>query len=249
MNAGPSAAIEQLSPQQIEARLARASVAYLPLGSLEFHGPHLPIGLDALTAHGICLAAAERGGGVVLPPWYVAVGGEHTHYPWTFMSRRPAEIESLLAETLTRLDELGVQRIVLLSGHFAEEQRDLVTRIADAWNAGEWSSRVIARTLGEAPHPPVAPDHAAQFESLVLHALHPELVDIGQLPDPHAFPAPQGEDPFGPDRHRENHPLHGIFGPDPRRLTTADAAPLAQYLIEWVVDLGAPGATHRTSVG
>jgi len=241
MNAGPSAAMEQLSPHQIEERLGRASVAYLPLGSLEFHGPHLPIGLDALTAHGICLAAAERGGGIVLPPWYAAVGGEHSKYPWTFMSSTPGSIELLLTETLTRLDELGVRRVVLLSGHFADEQGDLIARVADAWNAGGARLRAVARTLGQAPNPPVAPDHAAIFESLVLHALHPQLVNIGTLPDPDAHPAPEGEDPFGPDRHREDHPLHGVFGPDPRRLATADAAGLTEYLTHWVLDLGTLG--------
>lgn len=237
MSAGPSAAIELLSPEQIAERLARASVAYLPLGSLEFHGPHLPIGLDALTSYGICLAAAERGGGVVLPAWYAAVGGEHSDYPWTFMSRTPSSIESLLAETLMRLDGLGVQRVVLLSGHFADEQGDLITRVAGAWNDRGAGLRAIARTLGQAPHPPVAPDHAAQFESLVLHALHPELVNIGKLPEVEAFPAPLGENPFGPDRHREDHPLHGVFGPDPRLMVAADAAPLLENLVEWIVDL------------
>ncbi|MDJ0336258.1 creatininase family protein [Salinibacterium sp. G-O1] len=243
MSAGPSAAVEQLSPHQIEARLARASVAYLALGSLEFHGPHLPIGLDALTAHGICLAAAERGGGIVLPPWYAAIGGEHTAYRWTFMSHSPASIQVLLAETLTRLDELGVRRIVLLSGHFAEEQGDLIAKIADDWNARAATAHAVARTLGQAPQPPVAPDHAATFESLVLHDLHPELVDIGQLPDAREFPAPEGEDPFGPDRHRADHPLFGVFGPDPRLMDTTDAAPLVDYLVQWVVDLGTGAAT------
>lgn len=241
MSNGESAALERLSPRQIEARLARASVAFLPLGSLEFHGPHLPVGLDALTAHGICLAAAEEGGGVVLPPWYASVGGEHTRYPWTFMSGTPASIETLLTETLTRLDELGVQRVVLLSGHFAEEQGHLIARVADAWNERSGSLRAVARTLGQAPHPPVAPDHAARFETLLLHALQPDLVDIGRLPDRDAFPAPDGENPFGPDRHRADHPLYGIFGPDPRDLDEADAEPLLRSLIQWVVELG----SHR----
>jgi creatinine amidohydrolase len=241
MTAQRSAAIEYLSPLQIEERLSRLSVAYLPLGSLEFHGPHLPIGLDALTAHGICLAAADRGGGIVLPPWYSAVGGEHTAYPWTFMSQTPASIESLLAETLSRLDQLGVRRIVLLSGHFAGEQAELVTRVANAWNSRGASSHVVARTLGQAPTPPVAPDHAARFESLVLHALHPELVELDKLPDPDLFPAPADENPFGPDRHRVDHPLYGVFGPDPRRLDTAAAQPLLDYLVGWVSELGATG--------
>jgi len=241
MSDGPSAAIDRLSPEQIEARIARASVAYLPLGSLEFHGPHLPIGLDALTAYGICLAAAERAGGVVLPAVHQAVGGEHTRYPWTLMSRGAQPIEMLLGETLERLDELGIRRFVVLSGHFADEQRDLVSRVESSWNATGASSSVIGRTLAQAPGPPVAPDHAGRFESLLLQALYPELVDVTRLPDAYAFPVPIGEDPFGPDRHRADHPLHGVFGPDPRRIDPDDAVPLLEYYVNWVSELATIG--------
>lgn len=237
MRTGSSAAVDRLTPDQINTRLARRSVAYLPLGSLEFHGPHLPIGLDALTASGICLAAAERTGGVVLPATHHAVGGEHAWYPWSFMASAPQPIEALLSGTLERLHHLGVQRFVLLSGHFAEEQRALVTRVADDWNASKRSARAVARTLGQAPHPPVTPDHAGAFESLLLLALHPGLVDVSRLPDPVVYPAPVGEDAFGADRHRLNHPLHGIFGPDPRRIDPADAAPLLDHLVAWVAGL------------
>lgn len=230
-------AADRLSPQEIEARLAATSVVYLPLGSLEFHGPHLPIGLDALTAYGLCLRAAEVGGGIVLPVVHHAVGGEHSRYPWTIMSDSPAAIETLLIETLTRLSDFGVQRAVLLSGHFADEQRDLITRVADRWNATDVPLRAVARTLGQAPEPPVAPDHAGRFESLLLHALTPELVHVEALPDPEAFPAPAGEDPFGQDRHRADHPLHGVFGPDPRRLDVDAAEGLRDHLVSWIAGL------------
>ncbi|WP_407359541.1 creatininase family protein [Microbacterium sp. LBN7] len=231
------AAVERLSPQEIDERLAAASVAYLPLGSLEFHGPHLPIGLDALTAYGLCLRAAEASGGVVLPAVYQAVGGEHSRYPWTIMSDSPAAIETLLTETLSRLSEFGIRHAVLLSGHFADEQRDLITRVAEQWNATGEPLHVVARTLGQAPQPPVAPDHAGRFESLLLHALAPELVHVDALPDPDAFPAPADEDPFGQDRHRTDHPLHGVFGPDPRRLDVEAAAGLRDHLVTWIAGL------------
>lgn len=234
-------AIERLSPEQIEARLSLASIAYLPLGSLEFHGPHLPIGLDALTAYGICLRAAGQHGGVVLPPYYQAVGGEHSRYPWTIMSDTPEAIEVLLGESLARLSELGVRRAVILSGHFAEEQRELVERVADRWNGTDAPLRAVARTLGQAPTPPVAPDHAGRFESLVLHALSPELVRVDALPDPETHPAPAGEDPYGQDRHRADHPLHGVFGADPRRLDTEHAEPLLAHLVDWVAGLAEAG--------
>lgn len=237
MSTSSPAAVETLSPAQIEDRLAQTSVAYMPLGSLEFHGPHLPIGLDALTAQGLCLAAAEQHGGIVLPPVYQAVGGEHSRYPWTLMSDAPDAIEQLLGETLARLSELGVRRAILFSGHFADEQRDLISRVAERWNAMDAPLRAVARTLGQARATPVTPDHAGRFESLVLHAVAPELVHVDLLPDATAYPAPEGEDPYGRDRHRAEHPLHGIFGADPRGLDTEAALPLFAHLTEWLASL------------
>jgi creatinine amidohydrolase/Fe(II)-dependent formamide hydrolase-like protein len=38
---------------------------YVPFGLIEWHGRHLPLGNDALKAHGILVKAAERAGGVV----------------------------------------------------------------------------------------------------------------------------------------------------------------------------------------
>jgi creatinine amidohydrolase len=45
---------EMLLPHEIEAALAARAVVYLPLGSVEFHSAHLPIGLDGLNAHSVC---------------------------------------------------------------------------------------------------------------------------------------------------------------------------------------------------
>ena len=72
---------EFLLPHEVDAALAARSVVYLPLGSVEFHSAHLPIGLDGLNAHGVCLRAAARSGGIVLPTLYYGVGGGHTAYP------------------------------------------------------------------------------------------------------------------------------------------------------------------------
>ena len=62
---------------------------------------------------------------------------------------------------------------------------------------------------------------------------------MSRLPDPDDFPAPAGEDPFGADRHRADHPLHGVFGPDPRRIDPDDGPALLDYLVSWVVELAA----------
>src|SRR5690606_18487082 len=85
MSAHDEVRAELLSPEELDGRIAASPIAYLPLGTLEFHGPHLPIGLDAFTGHAVCVDAARRSGGIVLPSVYQGFGGGHGHYPWTMM--------------------------------------------------------------------------------------------------------------------------------------------------------------------
>lgn len=62
---------ERLRPGQIRAQRMERPVAFLPLGTLEWHGLHNPVGLDTMKAHALCVRAAEAAGGLVFPPlWY-----------------------------------------------------------------------------------------------------------------------------------------------------------------------------------
>jgi len=58
---------EEMLPHEIrQARQARP-IAYLPLGTLEWHGPQNAVGLDGLKAHALCCRFAEAHGGIVMP--------------------------------------------------------------------------------------------------------------------------------------------------------------------------------------
>lgn len=57
-----------LLPHEFEARLHERPVGYLPLGTLEWHGPRSPLGAAFIQASAILERAAERFGGIVLPP-------------------------------------------------------------------------------------------------------------------------------------------------------------------------------------
>ncbi|MBN1675758.1 MAG: creatininase family protein [Kiritimatiellae bacterium] len=59
-----------MRPAQLEAAGRAFPVVYVPFGLIEWHGRHLPLGNDALKAHGILVKAAEQFGGVVYPPVY-----------------------------------------------------------------------------------------------------------------------------------------------------------------------------------
>ena len=53
---------EEMFPWEIAAAMADVPLCYLPLGTLEWHGEHAAVGLDAFKAHAICVRAAERSG-------------------------------------------------------------------------------------------------------------------------------------------------------------------------------------------
>jgi creatinine amidohydrolase len=236
---------ELLSPAELDSALLKFPLAYLPLGSLEYHGPHLPIGLDTLTAHGVCVEAARVTGGVVLPPLYQGIGGEYSSYPWTIMMDSEVGIRSHLIQTLTRLESFGVRGAVLFSGHFAGEQAAMIDTIAADWNAGAGRSlHVVASAVNRCPTSPVSPDHAGIFETSLLHALRPDLVHLDRLPSTTARPAiDPGGDVMGPQRRDPSHPLWGIFGPDPRELDLSSSRLLLDTLVAWLVSV----ATGRSA--
>jgi creatinine amidohydrolase len=224
--------IELLRPGQIAIEMARCPRVWLPLGTIEYHSHHLPVGLDGLQAHGLCLDAADIAGGLVYPPLWWGTGGGHSDYPWTVMMPDGAEIEAILNFTLTRLQMLGVRQAVLFTGHFADEQLAMIAGIAERWNAKGGAMRVVALGVNGNSGAPMPPDHAGLFETTLLAACHPQTVDMAALPD--ARPGEAGEDPYGSQRHDPGHSLQGIFGADPRAYSADRAQPLRQAMAAWL---------------
>ena len=224
--------LELLRPGQIAAEMALCPRVWLPLGTIEYHSHHLPVGLDGLQAHGLCLDAAEIAGGLVYPPLWWGTGGGHGAYPWTVMMPEAAEIEAILTFTLSRLQQLGVRQAVLFTGHFADEQLAMIARIAATWNAKAGRLRAVALGVNGNAGAAFPPDHAGLFETTLLASFHPECVDMTLLPPPK--PVETGEDPYGPQRHDPSHSLHGIFGPDPRAYAAGQAAGLRRSMAEWL---------------
>ncbi|MCC5974690.1 MAG: creatininase family protein [Rubellimicrobium sp.] len=234
----PEVRLERLGPTDIRAAIAARPLVYLPLGTCEWHGEHLPVGLDALTAEAICTTAARRGGGLVFPVLHYGTGGGHGDYPWTIMVRQD-QIEPLLVRSIQRLSDFGVTTVVLFSGHFAGEQIAMIDAVARDWNNTGSPLRVMSFAVSQATDCGIAPDHAALFETTLLAAIHPDLVRLDRLPDAPA--ADPGGNPMGPHRHDPSHPLYGIFGPDPRQFDLAAARPLLDRIVTWLLDAIAGG--------
>jgi creatinine amidohydrolase len=171
--------------------LAEASVAYVPIGSIEFHGPHLPMGVDMVTAEGLCLEAARRSGGVVVPPVYLANGCLDLPHTLTF---DPALVEAWTRAVVGQLHHRGVGVVVLVTGHGPLDLIHLLKRVASDFDQPGarayglcWLELNAHRLQAPEDDEPTVIDHASTIETSWMLALEPGLVDLAELPaDPEA---------------------------------------------------------------
>jgi creatinine amidohydrolase len=167
------------------------TVAILPCGAIEQHGPHLPLAVDAIIAEEIAHRAAERvaapGALLILPTSQVGKSTEHIAFPGTL---------TLSAETLTRVwteigesaARAGLRKIVFLNAHGGQPQvmqivcRDLRVRLGMVALATDWSSAGFPEGLvteEERRHG----IHAGQVETAMMLHLRPDLVDMDRAQD------------------------------------------------------------------
>jgi creatinine amidohydrolase len=188
-----SAAVQMqfMRPGQLEKALRDFPVAYVPFGPIEWHGRHLPLGTDALKAHGILVKTAEQFGGVVYPPVFF-----HEGFPREFLV-------SVLTELFGRLKKTGFRVILGVSGHNVQGQIDMINTalepvVADGTVAGVGLWEITLSRGAESNT-----DHAAKWETSDMMFFYPDLVDLTTL----------GDGPLAPNMK----PPDGIGGLDPRK--------------------------------
>ncbi len=179
---------EELLPYEWAAIMNQTPVVYWPLGLIEWHGEHLAIGNDAVKADALCVRIAERFGGIVYPASYF---GYERSTPWApeYGVNRNIHVDEDLFRRIARrtfreFDKAGFKVAVAITGHYPREQPTFLKEEAEA---------VMRSTHGRmkiwalADFEPVTDldytgDHAAKWETSILMALRPDLVEMDRLP-------------------------------------------------------------------
>ena len=107
---------ELTSPQFVQAVASSRGTCIIPLGILEKHGPHLPLGTDLIDVRQVALTAAAREYAVVFPPWYFGQINEAKHQPGTIAYSHEL-VWNVLQETCDELARNGMKKIILVNGH------------------------------------------------------------------------------------------------------------------------------------
>jgi len=190
---------------------------FLPVGALEQHGPHLPLGTDALLSSAVAASTAELINGIVAPALSYGYksqpkcgGGQH------FCGTTSVDAQTLIGlvrDTVREFARHGVEKLVVVNGHYENQwfitegidlaMRDLQPNAKMRVMRLEYWDFLTETTLHAVfPNgfPGYALEHAAVIEtSLMLH-YHPDLVRLDLIPDdgPADFP-PYDVYPLNPE--------------------------------------------------
>jgi creatinine amidohydrolase len=107
---------ELTSPQFAEAVALSGGVCVIPLGIIEKHSRHLPLGTDLFEARAAVITAAKKEYAVVFPPYYTGQIFEAKHQPGTIAYSNEL-MWQMLEETCNELSRNGLKKIILFNGH------------------------------------------------------------------------------------------------------------------------------------
>lgn len=250
----PEVRYHMLRPAQIIERRQACPVAYIPIGTIEWHGVHNPLGSDTLQAEGLAWMCAQKGGGLVFPPLYYGesrlealmeanaadrdrIAEMMALSPDNFLPERQAfsateqaiNYHKLLLHILVEVETLGFELGVIVAGHYPliDHARAAVLQ----FNQREYSKRngmlawAFVDYLLVGDEYKHAGDHAAGWETSHILALHPETVNLSLLP-------PKGE------------PLIGIGGYMPPQDANAE---FGRQTFEKAAEVAVKEVQHRLS--
>lgn len=189
----------ELKPDQFLQRITELPLAYLPLGTLEWHGTHLPLGSDALQSEALFLELAQECGGVVLPPLflgpdrkkitddgleligmdYAASTNPQQQLPGSAYWISNEQFEQLLYSILLQLKRAGF-KAVMADGH--GPSRRLWANKCEAWEK-EFELKLFGIKDEQRPVWNFMNDHAAQNETSIMLHYYPNLVDLSVYPN------------------------------------------------------------------
>lgn len=230
---------EKLTGPELKARAAEGALPILPIGSLEQHGPHLPVWTDSFIAHQVAVAAAESATDVpalVLPPLWTGLSEHHLPFGGTITLDYPT-FHAVLRCVVRSLKAQGFQRLLIVNGHGGNIE-PLGVSVREL--AHEFGMPVVTTTWPQAAPAEIAAIlttqprimHACEGETALWMALDPAQVRMDRLEEAagannEGVQAPPGFSRFY--SFAERAPRTGVRG-DPRAATAEKGKAMMEAL-------------------
>lgn len=182
---------EHLNNQEFCKAVKDDSICIVPMGVLERHSDHMPLGTDCFAAHHVACKAAEEEAAVVLPTFYFGQSNESRAFAGN-ISLDPILTLQLLEQLLDEIARNGFKKILLYSWHGGNIHMNHFLAQCRLWKRKPYSlyvyemDQLLVEEVTEIIGCP--PCHACEWETSVIMALEPQDVDMEQLPEKPALP-------------------------------------------------------------
>jgi len=187
----------KLRADQLRERAQQDAMVIVPVGSLEQHGPHMPVEVDSQLGEQVAnrtarLVDARGHKVVVLPMLWTGISEHHMSFGGT-ITLDLATFSAVIEAICRSLVRHGFRRIVLLNAHGGNDNalRSLTDELTPKlgvpiiqftyWDA---SADAIGAILEKQPQV----QHACEAETSMMMAVRPELVADGRIPLPNRTP-------------------------------------------------------------
>ncbi len=178
---------DELTEGDWQRALDRSSqTCILPIGILEKHGPHAPIGSDLIHVREWAARATKKEYAVVFPDYFYGQIYEARHQPGTFALPSKLVLE-LLDETCAEIARNGFKKIVIINGHGGnpnlinffiqtqlEKRRDYAVYFFQPGSDSAFQRKVNQLHKSN----PATDQHAGERETSTLLYLRPDLVKM-----------------------------------------------------------------------
>ncbi len=193
--------LTDLRISEIKAIVVEKPLILIPIGTIEWHAGHLPLGVDTLITESVC-EDISRGTGVVVAPT-LACGISRNLQPeegyfGTVDTVAESTLSNLIAELLRGYAKMGFKKAILMSGHFENEHYaaimagiQQVTELQGYFMMPPDLCEEYIEDLGDVSLTwPYASDHAAEWETSMMLHYYPDLVDMDNAPETVELPMP-----------------------------------------------------------
>ena len=188
----PIRLLEQ-SPRDLAKRVVKKPLILIPIGTVEWHADHLPLGVDSLLSVAICEEISKRTGCVVAPLLCCGICRDlqpERGFFGTVDTVQEETLSGLVRDLLRGYAKMGFQKAILFSGHFESEHfgairagMERVESIQSTFLTALDFSKDKIRELGDVTLTwPYVGDHAAEWETSMMLAVYPDLVHMERAP-------------------------------------------------------------------
>ena len=205
--------LEEINMKEFEKKVKKIKTVIIPVGSLEAHGPHLPLGTDTIEVYEIAKRVTQLVDVFVAPPLSYGLCRSTSKHPGT-VGITGDTLRNLIKDIVKSLHSNNLKRFLIISGH--------ASSLHLAYALAQEAASEICETEDDS--------HAGEIEtSLILH-LKPHLVKgRGKEEYPH-FPHPLLT------RNKRKYWKNAVWG-NPHKASTKKGELISQLLIKKISEL------------